>query len=87
MLATYGLNVKILADVKDEGSNISIMTNALTFVVSCELLKLTTPFIGSCWGHAMYKCCQYATDDIKMSIGLTSISIKECQSILYNTIT
>ncbi len=57
MFATYGLNVKILTYVKDEGNNLSTIINALTFVVSCKLLGLTTPFIRSCWGHAMFKCC------------------------------
>jgi hypothetical protein len=57
MLVVYGLNAKILTYVKDEGNNLSTMTNALTFVVSCKLLRLTMPFIGSSWGHAMFKCC------------------------------
>jgi hypothetical protein len=47
---TFGVT---MAYVKDEGNNLSTMTNALTFVVFCKLLWLTTPFIGSCWGHAM----------------------------------
>jgi len=51
------LNVKIMAYVKDESKNLSTMTSALTFVVSCKLLGLTTPFIKSCWGYAMFKCC------------------------------
>ncbi len=78
MLTTYGLNVKILAYVKDEGNNLSTMISALTSVVSCELLGLTTPLIGSCWGHAMSKCCQYVIDDTKVSTRLTSISMKKC---------
>jgi hypothetical protein len=57
MLITYGLNVKIMAYVKDEIKNLSTMTSALTFVVSCKLLRLTTPFIKSCWGYVMFKCC------------------------------
>jgi hypothetical protein len=56
MLVAYGLNVKILAYVKDESKNLNTMTSALTFVVSCKLLGLTTPFIRS-WGYAMFKCC------------------------------
>jgi hypothetical protein len=32
VLTTYGLNVKILTYVKDEGSNISIMISALTYI-------------------------------------------------------
>jgi hypothetical protein len=47
MLTTYGLNVKILAYVKNESNILSIMTSALTFVVSYKLLRLTTPFIRS----------------------------------------
>jgi hypothetical protein len=76
MLTTYGLNVRILTHVKDESNNLKTMTSVLTFSFFCELLGLTTPFIRSYWGYAMSKCFQYATDDIKVSIGLTSISIK-----------
>jgi hypothetical protein len=43
--------------------------------------------VGSCWGHAMSKCVQYATNDAKVSTGLTFVSIKEAQSILQKTIT
>ncbi len=82
VVVAYGLNVKILTYVKDEGINLSIMTSVLTFVVSCKLLGLTIPFVGSYWGHAKFKCCQYAIDDTKVSIRLTLISIKKCQSIL-----
>ncbi len=46
------------------------MTNSLTSIVSCEALGLQTPFVGSCWGHIMSKCTQYATDDAKVSTGL-----------------
>jgi hypothetical protein len=87
VIAAYVLNVKIMAYVKDENNNLNIMTNALTSFVFYKLLGLTTPFIRSCWGHAMSKCCQYAIDDTKVFIGLTSIPIKECQSILQKTIT
>jgi len=57
VLVTYELNAKILAYVKDDDNNLSIMTSALNFVISCKLLGLTTSLIGSCWGHAMFKCC------------------------------
>jgi hypothetical protein len=33
--------------------------------------------LGSCWGHAMSKCDQYATNDAKVFTRLTSVSIKE----------
>jgi hypothetical protein len=58
------------------------MTIALTYVVSCEVLGLATPFVGSYWGHEMFKCCQHAIDDFKVRGGLTTISIKEAQFIL-----
>jgi hypothetical protein len=35
----------------------------------------------------MSKCCQYAIDDFKVCVSLTSISIKEAQSILQKTFT
>ncbi len=57
VLAKHGLNINILAYVKNEGKNLATMTFALTFVVSCEVLGLLAPFVGSCWGHAMSKCC------------------------------
>jgi len=45
-----------IAYVKDKGGNLSTMTIAFTSFVSCEVLGLVTPFVGSCWGHAMFKC-------------------------------
>jgi hypothetical protein len=71
----YGFNTKILAYVKDEGNNLSTMTISLTFIVSCQVLRLTTPFIKSYWGHTMFKCYKYATHNIKVYTRLTSISI------------
>jgi len=40
VLAKHGLDAYVFAYVKDEGSNLSIMTFALTSVVSCEVLGL-----------------------------------------------
>jgi hypothetical protein len=72
---------------KTKGGNLSTMTIALTSFVSCEVLGLATPFVGSCWGHAISKFCQHATNDYKVCSGLTTMSIKETQSILQKTIT
>jgi hypothetical protein len=45
-----------------------------------------TPLQALCLGREpkarVATCCQYATDDYKVCVGLTSISIKETQSIL-----
>ncbi len=77
VLQTHGLNAKIIAYVKDEGSNLWIMTIALISIVFNEVLRLVKPFIENCRGHAMSKCCQYITNDTKAFASLTSISIKE----------
>jgi hypothetical protein len=53
VLVKHRLNIHVLPYVKDEGINLATMI----YVVSCEILGLLAPFIGSCWGHAMSKCC------------------------------
>ncbi len=40
----YGLRNKIIAFVKDEGSNLNTMTIALNFVIKCEVLGLYESF-------------------------------------------
>jgi hypothetical protein len=57
LLAKHGFTVYVLAYVKDVRSNIFTMTFALTSIMSCEVLGLLTPFVGACWGHAMFKHC------------------------------
>jgi hypothetical protein len=37
---------------------------------------MQAPFEGVCFGHALFKACQYATSDIKKSFGLQLMSIK-----------
>jgi hypothetical protein len=48
VLAKHRLNARVLAYVEDERVNFSTMTLALTFVVSCEVMKLFVPFVGAC---------------------------------------
>ncbi len=31
-------------------------------------LQLATPFSGTCFGHVVFKECQYATNDIKIGV-------------------
>jgi len=86
MLPKHGFNiVHVLASIKNERNNLSIMIFALTYVVFCEVLRLATPSIWACWGHTMFKSCQYATNNFKICVNLISISIKERQSILWKT--
>jgi hypothetical protein len=87
VLAKHGLNTHVFAYVKNERNNLATMTFVLTFVVSCEVLGLSTPFVGSCWGHAMSKWCQYVIDDSNVCVNMPFFSIEETQSILEKTIT
>jgi hypothetical protein len=57
LLDAYGLRNKIIAYVKDEGSNVNTLTNALKFVIKCETLGLEESFQGTCFGHVFSKAC------------------------------
>jgi len=83
----HGFNIQVITYVKDEGGNFSTMTKILISIISCEGLSLAQPFVGSCCGLVMYKCCYYAINDSKFFFGLTIVSIKETQSILQKIIT
>jgi hypothetical protein len=39
-------------------------------------LQLPCPFVGFCFGHAMSKVAQYATDDVKMYFGFIKVNLK-----------
>jgi hypothetical protein len=54
-LDAYGLRNKIITCVKDEGSNLNTLTNALKFVVKCEALGLEESFQGTYFGHVFSK--------------------------------
>jgi len=50
-----GLKRKIIAYVKDEGSNSNVMIIALISIVRCEVLGLDESFQDSiCFGHAFF---------------------------------
>jgi hypothetical protein len=66
LLNAYGLKNKIIAHVKDEGSNLNTLTNALKSVVKCATLGLEESFQGTYFGHVFSKMCQYATTDDKV---------------------
>jgi hypothetical protein len=44
LLDAYRLRNKIIAYVKDEGSNLNTLTNALKFVIKCETLVWNKAF-------------------------------------------
>jgi hypothetical protein len=61
LLDKYALRKKIIAYVKDEGSNLNAMTTALKVVVNYEPFSLKESFQSTCFGHAFSKACQYGT--------------------------
>jgi len=82
LLDAYGLRNKIITYVKDEGSNLNTLTNALKFVVKYESLGLEESFQGICFGHDFSKACQYATTNDKVCKNLKYVSIKFAQANL-----
>ncbi len=55
LLDAYGLRNKIIAYVKDEGSNVNTLTNALKSIVKCETLGFENNFQGTCFGHVFFQ--------------------------------
>lgn len=51
--------------------------NALTSIVSCVLLLLVKQYVISCYGHAMSKCCQHVTNNLKVLGELNQVSIRD----------
>jgi hypothetical protein len=86
LLDSFGLINKVITCVKNKGSNLNTLTNALTSVVYYFPLQLACPFVGSCFGHAMFKVAQYTTDDIKMCARFSKVILKGVQTSLQKTI-
>jgi hypothetical protein len=70
LLGSFRLLNKVIAFVKDKGVNLGTMTTTLKSIVFCDMLDPPTPFARTCWGHAMSKTTQYATNDNKVYGGL-----------------
>lgn len=87
LLHSFHLLDKVIACVKNERSNLSILTFALIYVVYCLTIQLACPFIGSCFRHAMSMVTQYVIDDVKIYVGFLEVSLKIVQSLLQKTIT
>jgi len=82
LLDAYGLKNKIVAYVKDEGSNLNTLTNALKYVVKCETLGLEESFQGTCFGHVFSNACQYSMIDDKVCKNLKYVFIKSARANL-----
>jgi hypothetical protein len=94
LLYISGLFDKIIVYVKDKKSNIITLTSTLTKVVTYYpfheedqiLDQLSSPFLRSCFGHAMSKACQYVFNDSKVCVGFSKVSLKNVQVLLYKAI-
>ncbi len=82
LLDKYGLRKKIITYVKDEGSNLNVMTTTLKVVVKCEPFGLEESFQDTCFGHAFSKACQYRTTKEKVCKDLKYVYIKSAQAHL-----
>ncbi len=58
----FSLSQKILAFVKDEGSNLHTFASVMTSIVSCNNLGLLKPFDGICFKQ----CQRFASMLLKM---------------------
>jgi hypothetical protein len=76
LLNSFCLLDKIITYVNGKGSNLNTLTNDLKFKVSCSPLQLFTPFVGSCFCHALSKEIQYATNDATVCQGFSKLSVK-----------
>jgi hypothetical protein len=77
LLYSFGLLDKVIAYVKDGGFNLNILIFALTYIVFCFAFQLACPFVGSCFGHAMSKVAQYATNKNKVYVHFLEVSFKK----------
>jgi hypothetical protein len=86
-LEKYGLRKKIIAYVKNEGSNLNAMIIELKHVVNCESLGLEERFQSTCFGHVFSKACQYGIVKEKVCKDLKYVYIKFAQGDLQKCIT
>jgi hypothetical protein len=79
LLDKFSLTKKIVVYVKDVWSNLQTCANALTSIISCNILAVLEPFDGSLLGNTFLKVCQYVIVNEKMSIDLPCAFIKAIQ--------
>jgi hypothetical protein len=87
LLEQFKLQTKVIAYVKDEGSNLKTLERALSANISCDVLGLQDPYAGVCFGHVMSKAAQYATTEDKVCMKMKEVSLKDTQAALQKTIT
>jgi hypothetical protein len=56
------------------------MAIILHSIIDYEPLKILKVYEGTCFGHVMFKACQYATNDEIFYVGLRNVNVKEAQN-------
>jgi len=77
LLEKFGLIHRIFVFVKDEGNNLGSMAMTSKSIIDCEPLKMLQVYEGICFGYVMSKAYQYTTNDDKVLVGLTLVSVKD----------
>jgi hypothetical protein len=57
LLYSFGLRKKIIAFVKNEGTNLNAMISTLMSIMSYDIMGLEESFNRSCFGHVFSKAC------------------------------
>jgi hypothetical protein len=78
---------KIIAYVKNEGSNLNIVTIASKSIVKCEVLTLDESFQGTCFIHSFSQACENHVTNEKVYRNFRFVSVKSTQSNLHKCIT
>jgi hypothetical protein len=64
--------------LKDEGINLETVAT-LWSIVNYEPLRFLCVYGVLCFGHVMFKTCQYATNDDKNFMSLILVYVKDVQ--------
>jgi len=70
-----GLFNKMVAFVKDEGTNLTMITTTLKSIFMSNI-HLLAPFARTSWAHVMSKITKYATNDNKVCQGFQEANLK-----------
>ncbi len=87
LLDKYGLRKKIIAYVKNEGSNLHVMIIPLKAIVNYEYLGLEKSFQGIGFGHFFQRHVNMAFEEENMCKDLKYVFIKSTQANLQKCIT
>jgi hypothetical protein len=73
--------------VKDENNNLGSMVITLQSIIDYEPLKMLWVYEGTYFGHVMPKVGQHTTNDDKVFVGQTLVSVKmlrlDCKRLLH----